>query len=285
MPFLSTDACETPMSEQPCPTCDSDWLNDCPVPVLVLDERGCICFVSTALEQLSGISREALLGHRREDLASPMWRVLCSDEPVVGFVRPGSVETWLRRTPASMTRDGRQWQLHWFSDVSEEMRLRRENEALRAQVAQLNLHDGLTGLPNARAFEQALTAQVARSRRYHNPLSLLVIDVVVQEPGRPVSDDLVLAVSRYLRDRLRWVDTVARLEGPRFMALLPETREAEAWQLAGKLAATRASLELPAGTIDPGIDLRFAVTEWHKGDDPRVLRARVVSLLEVGKAA
>jgi PleD family two-component response regulator len=92
-------------------------------------------------------------------------------------------------------------------------------------------------------------------------------------------------VSRYLRDRLRWVDTVARLEGARFMALLPETRESEAWQLAGKLAATRASLEMPAGVAEPAFELRFAVTEWHKGDDPRVLRARAVSLLEVGKAA
>jgi len=273
------------MSEQPCPTCDSDWLNDCPVPVLLLDERGCICSVSEALEQLSGVSRQALVGHRREDLASPMWRVLCSDEPVVGFVRPGSVEVWLRRTPVSVNRDGRRWQVHWFSDVSEEMRLKRENEALRAQVTQLNLHDNLTGLPNARAFEQAMAAQVARSRRYHNPLSLMIIDVALHEPGRSVSDDLVLAVSRYLRDRLRWVDTVARLEGARFMVLLPETRESEAWQLAGKLAATRASLEMPAGMADPGFDLHFAVTEWQRGDDPRVLRARVVSLLEVGKAA
>jgi PleD family two-component response regulator len=113
----------------------------------------------------------------------------------------------------------------------------------------------------------------------------MVIDAVPQEPGRSVSEDLVLAVSRYLRDRLRWVDTVARFEGARFMVLLPETRESEAWQLAGKLAATRSSLEMPAGTVDPGLDLRFAVTEWHKGDDPRVLRARAVSLMEVGKAA
>ena len=69
---------------------DLGWLDECPVPVLATDGDQRVVAVSTALEQVTGVSRAELLGRRPEEIRSPLWRSLCNDEPMVGFTRRGS---------------------------------------------------------------------------------------------------------------------------------------------------------------------------------------------------
>jgi diguanylate cyclase (GGDEF)-like protein len=259
---------------------DLAWLTDCPLPVLAIDGAGRVVGASLALERTTGVRREDLVGQQVGEIRSPLARSLCSDEPLIGLTRPGGVDVWLHRRlqplePTAHT-------LHWLEDVSEAARLRRDNEELRARVRQLDLSDSLTGLPNRRAFDQALIQQVTRSRRYGNPLSLIGVDVVPAQPGVPTPDAVVLAVSRYLRDRLRWVDTVGRVDRTRFLVLLPETPERETLRLADALVAGAAAIVLPEPDADRKPALRAAATAWHKGDDPAHLLHRLETLLHDG---
>ena len=262
---------------------DLGWLDECPVPVLATDGERRVVAVSAALEQATGVSRDELLGRRAEEIRSPLWRSLCNDEPLIGFTRRGGADVWLRRRIQPLNGSG--GVLHWLEDVSEASRLRLDNEELRGRVRQLDLSDGLTGLPNRRAFDQALIQQVTRSRRYGNPLSLMGIDVLPAEPGGPVPDGVVLAVARYLRDRLRWVDTVGRIDRARFLVLLPETQERETLRLADALVEGATSIEPSEPHADWPLRLTSAVTAWHKGDDPRHLLHRLETLLQDGTAS
>ena len=261
-------------------TADLAWIDDCPLPVLVTDGCGCVIGASAALERTTGVRREELVGRAVAEIRSPMARSLCGDEPLVGFTRPGGVDVWLHRRVQALPHGGHT--LHWLEDVSEAARLRRDNEELRARVRQLDLSDRLTGLPNRRAFDQALIQQVTRSRRYGNTLSLMGVDILPAEPGAPITDGVVLAVSRYLRDRLRWVDTVGRVDRARFLVLLPETPERETLRLADALAAGAPSIALPETEADRTLSLRVAATAWHKGDDPGHLLHRLETLLHDG---
>jgi diguanylate cyclase (GGDEF)-like protein/PAS domain S-box-containing protein len=120
-------------------------------------------------------------------------------------------------------------------DVTE----RREHEA---QLRHLANHDPLTGLLNRRGFAAALTAHVARSRRYGPAGALLVLDLdgfkdVNDTHGHHAGDALLADVAAGLRERVRETDVLARLGGDEFAVLLPVETAAQAEVVARALVA------------------------------------------------
>jgi len=123
--------------------------------------------------------------------------------------------------------------------------LRREADALR--MAEL---DDLTGLGNYRMFMRALTAEVARSRRYEDPFSLVLLDLdgfkaINDELGHLAGDDALRLVAVALRDALREEDVCCRQGGDEFAVIAVRAGEDEARELAERLA--RAVEEIPFG--------------------------------------
>lgn len=93
--------------------------------------------------------------------------------------------------------------------------------------------DSLTGLPNARSFDEAATAEIERAKRYDRTFTVACLDLdhfkdVNDTQGHHAGDSLLRDVSTALRDNLRRVDVVARIGGDEFAVLLPETDEAQA---------------------------------------------------------
>ncbi len=98
--------------------------------------------------------------------------------------------------------------------------------------------DSLTGLGNRRAFDEALSAEIARSRRHGSPLTLLLGDLdsfkaINDHYGHLVGDDVLREVAALLRESVRLQDNCFRWGGDEFAALLSDT-DAEA---AGLIAA------------------------------------------------
>ena len=95
-------------------------------------------------------------------------------------------------------------------------------DALSSQARE----DALTGLPNRRAFDDALTSLCALSHRTGEPLSLLFVDVdlfkeVNDTRGHAAGDQVLRAVASALRRSGREADVVARVGGDEFAMLLP----------------------------------------------------------------
>lgn len=108
------------------------------------------------------------------------------------------------------------------------------------RVSDMANRDGLTGLYNARFFQEALDRELERLKRNGRPLSVLILDAdrfkrINDKYGHPVGDQILQHVSRIARSVLRGYDVLARYGGEEFIALLSDTTGAQGILLAERL--------------------------------------------------
>lgn len=94
------------------------------------------------------------------------------------------------------------------------------------ELATVAATDSLTGLPNRRAFDDALLRDLSRAERSKTTLSLLLLDVdhfkaVNDLHGHTMGDRVLAAVAGVLRSGLRLGDLPARYGGEELVAILP----------------------------------------------------------------
>lgn len=111
--------------------------------------------------------------------------------------------------------------------------------------------DGLTELPNRRAFDEAFEREWREANRSRTPLALLLGDIdlfkkVNDTHGHVAGDECLVRVGRALRSALRRPrDAVARVGGEEFAALLPDTDLEGAALLGETMRAAVEALEIP----------------------------------------
>jgi diguanylate cyclase (GGDEF)-like protein len=137
--------------------------------------------------------------------------------------------------------------------------------------------DSLTGLPNRRALHDALRRMVAQAGRSLAPLAAVALDLdhfkqINDRFGHEKGDDVLAAVGRLLADAVRDSDVAARAGGEEFCILLPDTDLDGALEVAEKLRAAIARLEVPG--VDATITGSFGVASFplHAMDTPTLLR-------------
>ena len=88
--------------------------------------------------------------------------------------------------------------------------------------------DPLTGIYNRRHFFTLAEASFQQARRYHNPLSILMIDLdhfknVNDTYGHAAGDQVLQAFAGHLMKTMRTADICGRYGGEEFVILMPET--------------------------------------------------------------
>jgi len=104
-------------------------------------------------------------------------------------------------------------------------------ESMRADLHKARteaMTDGLTGLPNRKAFDAALGEATAAAVLETEPLALLMIDIdhfkkFNDAHGHLVGDRVLKLVGKTLRECVKGRDTPARYGGEEFAIILPET--------------------------------------------------------------
>ena len=239
--------------------------------VLVLDHNAMISWINPALAEMLEIEAEAFIGKTAELITEPRVSLLFSAEGIVHLTAGDDrSERWLKCRSLPEAEDNGTIKL--FTEVTELFALKNENQHLMQQIEELTITDELTGLANRRALTRALNAQVTRSRRYQNPLCLAAIELVdTNHPDTNIASELVLATSRYLRERLRWVDVISRWDHSQFIIILPETPLAAGTDLLDNVRKGFQEMALPEGYSNTHLALNIGVAEWEKGFDGRRL--------------
>lgn len=118
--------------------------------------------------------------------------------------------------------------------------------------------DSLTGLWNARAFQEAVNHLVARAQLERQPFSVLFLDVdhfkgVNDRHGHVTGSRLLVEIAAVLQRCLREGDVVARYGGDEFTVLLPEVDTDVALRVAERIRETIANHRflVPSGATLP----------------------------------
>ena len=87
--------------------------------------------------------------------------------------------------------------------------------------------DFLTGLYNHRYFDERLTAEVERARRYRRPLTVVMMDfdnmkAINDTLGHMVGNQMLIVMADLIRKTVRSVDIAARYGGDEFVIAAPE---------------------------------------------------------------
>ncbi len=100
-------------------------------------------------------------------------------------------------------------------------------KALEEQMLKMIMSDGLTGVPNRRAFDQGVRSRWKVAKRDSTPLTLVMIDIDNFKKfndtfGHLVGDDALCAIARALGNEVTGKDEmVARFGGEEFALILP----------------------------------------------------------------
>ncbi len=127
-----------------------------------------------------------------------------------------------------------------FKDISQR---KQSEKRIRHQAN----YDHLTGLPNRTLFRDRLTQELIRATRQNSRVALMFIDLdrfkwVNDTLGHGAGDQLLKEVSQRLQESLRKSDTVARIGGDEFTAILPDmARGPHAERVAGSVLTALAT--------------------------------------------
>jgi diguanylate cyclase (GGDEF)-like protein len=139
-----------------------------------------------------------------------------------------------------------------------------ENARLHEQVQQQAIADPLTGLYNHRHLYERLEQELARAKRSHRPVAVLMLDIdslklVNDTYGHQVGDEALKLLASVLQSSCRAEDIVGRYGGDEFLIILPETDTAEAERIGERIQANLAARYLEREGKDGCVPIRMSM--------------------------
>ena len=161
-----------------------------------------------------------------------------------------------------------------------------EISQLNHRLERLATSDHLTGLWNRYRMEEAIDQEVSVAARYGRSCALVMFDIdhfkrFNDTWGHDAGDEVLVAVARCVSSYMRDADLAGRWGGEEFLVLAANTALEGATQLAERLRAAIAALEIQ----DYGsVTASFGVAVYREGDQSRALVKRADQALYAAKA-
>ena len=148
----------------------------------------------------------------------------------------------------------------------------------------------LTGLPNRRAFDEAITSNWTRVEQYGEPFAIVLLDIdhfkrVNDTYGHAVGDDVLRRVAEAIGQQLRAAHPVFRTGGEEFAVIVPGSGLAEARAVAERLRATVPVISVPVPGGEVNVTISAGVTDSRGVGRPDEMLQAADAALYRAKAA
>jgi diguanylate cyclase (GGDEF)-like protein/PAS domain S-box-containing protein len=200
--------------------------------ITITDAQGIIVNVNDTFTKTTGYSHEEVIGKNPNILKSgrqskefyqEMWRSLRENGHWYGEVwnrrKDGQVYAEMKTISAIYDKRGKP--THFLALCSDITSLKEKQHHLE-HIAH---HDALTGLPNRTLLTDRINQAIIHSKRGNSVFAVVFIDLdgfkaINDTHGHDVGDELLITLSRRMQAALREGDTLARIGGDEFIAVL-----------------------------------------------------------------
>ncbi len=204
--------------------------------IFITDEAIKIAEVNPAFESLTGLSRDEVIGKNPLQLQfaefgrsqlSELIRSVNNYGTWHGEIRIKHNNGQVRIAELDVsTVMGETHKISHYVGVMSDITLMKIQQQSLEQMA---YHDALTNLPNRTLFFDRLNQALAKAKRSNERFALCYLDLDGFKPindvlGHDAGDELLVQLSRRMRDSLRMGDTIARMGGDEFALLLSDLK-------------------------------------------------------------
>lgn len=250
--------------------------------ILITDADGTILDVNAMFCQLTGYSRNEALGnnprmlrsgHHPQPFYADMWNQLLENSHWSGEIwnRRRSGEIYPAMLTISAVRDslGKTKQyVALFSDITEIKNHERQLE----RMAQ---HDALTNLPNRTLLADRLEQAMLQALRRNKSIAICYLDLdgfkgVNDRHGHEVGDRLLVKIASVMKNALREPDTLARIGGDEFVAILLDMENKATSLLTVERLVATVSQPLQIGEVEVQVSVSIGVTFFPQENDINV---------------
>ncbi len=153
-----------------------------------------------------------------------------------------------------------------------------EQHATEERLRHMATHDDLTGLPNRSLLSDRLRMAIAQSKRTGAGFTVLALDLdgfkkVNDALGHPVGDALLRVAAVRFREVLRTIDTLARVGGDEFVAVLPAAVDPAEIQVIARrmIATTQLPFEIDDHVLYVSTSVGAAIYPEHGDSEVKLL--------------
>jgi diguanylate cyclase (GGDEF)-like protein len=182
-------------------------------------------------------------------------------------------------------------ELRLLSLLSDQAAVAISNASLHQMISRQAYSDTLTGLPNRRALDERLEAEVISARRNNYSFAVIMMDLdgfkaVNDTYGHTVGDDVLRLVFGEMARGVRTTDFLARYGGDELTLILSQTEASSAQIVSEKIieGMKHIKFRLPDGRrLKLGISGGIALYPVHGRSGPDLLRAADAALYHAKK--
>jgi len=140
-----------------------------------------------------------------------------------------------------------------------------ELNTIKEQLQHQALHDVLTNLPNRVLLADRLSQSMVQSQRHHNLLAVVFLDLdgfkhVNDTYGHDLGDELLIIASLRMKGALREGDSLARIGGDEFVAVLADLSTVEDCEPVLERLLLAASKPVKIGNVELKVSASIGVT-------------------------
>ncbi len=234
-----------------------DIIDFLPDATFAIDSEGKVIAWNRAIEEMTGITAEYMLGKGKYEYSLPFYNVrrpmlvdwllkpeekiekqfsfvsqkgdcliIELDDPII--VGGKEIFVWGKASPVYDSDGNIIGAIESIRDITDSKRVEKALQRSKEKYQKLSLIDDLTKLYNARHFYNQLKSEIKRANRYNHPLTLLMLDVdnfkkYNDSFGHLEGNKVLAKLGKLIKKSMRSSDSAYRYGGEEFMVILPET--------------------------------------------------------------